>query len=172
MASSPRRSAPEHGADFHQARFRWAATAKVTGSSFSRVEKGLVRRSSYGEMRRVSWSASPATSPPLSPQTSDGQKLPSELRFRSCSEVGFRFAMVTYLQSRLPEKHELFKIDARNWSACADRRSMRKPDLATAIHAEDRAWRRFWLSPYRYPDLAQRGLAGIYRNGRTLVRRK
>jgi hypothetical protein len=60
----PRRSAQEHGADFHQAQFRWAATAKVTRSSFSRVEKGLVRRSSYGDMRRVSWSASPTTSPP------------------------------------------------------------------------------------------------------------
>jgi hypothetical protein len=65
MASSPRRSAQEHGADFHQAQFRWAATAKVTRSSFSRVKKGLVRRSSSGDMRRVSRSVSLTTSPPL-----------------------------------------------------------------------------------------------------------
>jgi hypothetical protein len=65
VASSPRRSAQEYGADFHQVQFRWAATAKVTRSSFSRVEKGLVRRSSSGDMRRVSWSVSLTTSPPL-----------------------------------------------------------------------------------------------------------
>jgi hypothetical protein len=53
-ASPLKQSVRELGVVFHQPRWRWAATAKVTNSSFSRMGEGLIRRSSSGVMRRKS----------------------------------------------------------------------------------------------------------------------
>lgn len=53
-ASPLNQSVRELGVVFHQPRWRWAATAKVTSSSFSRMGESLVRRSSSGVVRRAS----------------------------------------------------------------------------------------------------------------------